>query len=353
MSSPVRALEAKALLADRLTQPAYQSYMDNFQRSVWEKNAGPVIIDEKGKPSGFYFTKREQVRLGMAEAYFVTDEMMPLVNWAAAGLDETDEFARDLWPTEYGFLYLDEPWIGKEIWGRTTVTKAISWGKIAPGVTDEHGKVYDQGGVLLVHYTDIDDARDEVNTEIREARQRETEAMGTLHVNHISFIPHGEHVGPPTFTIADDVDTERYAKYAVGDMHLTDETPNIKRFLLALLMLLNQTVTEVKKEEADRATARRFRRMGLPSNYTIVRLRRHKNINRLEGETLVEWAHRWIVRGHWRNQPVGENHPDVEKGIARQDADGNWYHRVWISPYVKGPEDKPFKQSEKVYALVR
>lgn len=48
------------------------------------------------------------------------------------------------------------------------------------------------------------------------------------------------------------------------------------------------------------------------------------------------YAHRWWVSGHFRAQ---------------------WYpslqaHRVvWIAPYVKGPEDKPFKGS--VYAVVR
>jgi hypothetical protein len=59
----------------------------------------------------------------------------------------------------------------------------------------------------------------------------------------------------------------------------------------------------------------------------IVRLRREAG-DEPPGEENGEanYSHRFIVSGHWRNQ---------------------WYpseklHRqIWISPYVKGPEDKP------------
>ena len=54
-----------------------------------------------------------------------------------------------------------------------------------------------------------------------------------------------------------------------------------------------------------------------------------------DGET-PDWSCRWMVRGHYRNQ---------------------WYagerkHRlIWVAPYVKGPEDKPFKAT--VYEVAR
>lgn len=45
--------------------------------------------------------------------------------------------------------------------------------------------------------------------------------------------------------------------------------------------------------------------------------------------------HRFIVRGHWRDQPYGP---------------GRTEHRpVYIAPYVKGPADAPFMEREKVY----
>jgi hypothetical protein len=52
-----------------------------------------------------------------------------------------------------------------------------------------------------------------------------------------------------------------------------------------------------------------------------------------------EWSCRWLVRGHWRQQWCP----------------GRREHRpIWITPYVRGPGDKPFKApSAKVFAVVR
>lgn len=51
----------------------------------------------------------------------------------------------------------------------------------------------------------------------------------------------------------------------------------------------------------------------------------------------VDWSHRWIVGGHWRNQYISE-------------AEG---HRLtWVHEHVKGPEDKPLV-ADRYVALVR
>lgn len=49
-----------------------------------------------------------------------------------------------------------------------------------------------------------------------------------------------------------------------------------------------------------------------------------------DGSTLIEWSHRWIVSGHWRNQwyPSSGTH-----------------ELTYILPYVKGPDDKPLRIS--------
>ena len=47
----------------------------------------------------------------------------------------------------------------------------------------------------------------------------------------------------------------------------------------------------------------------------------------------VEWACRWLVRGHWRQQWYSST------GVRRA---------IFISPYVKGPEDKPLKRPASV-----
>jgi len=47
------------------------------------------------------------------------------------------------------------------------------------------------------------------------------------------------------------------------------------------------------------------------------------------GRRHINWSHRWEVAGHWRTYQDGR--------------------RVWIASYVKGPEDKPFVPSVRVY----
>jgi hypothetical protein len=51
----------------------------------------------------------------------------------------------------------------------------------------------------------------------------------------------------------------------------------------------------------------------------------------------IERDHRWAVRGHWRNQPFGP-------GRAQR-------RRIWIEPYIAGPEDKPLKARPVVMVL--
>lgn len=93
-------------------------------------------------------------------------------------------------------------------------------------------------------------------------------------------------------------------------------------------------------ERLGRAAERRVERAGVdPSPLRVIRLRRlASSAPEYEHGTDVEWSHRWMVSGHWRNQ---------------------WYptlddHRpVWISPYVKGPDHLPLVVKETVKALVR
>lgn len=49
------------------------------------------------------------------------------------------------------------------------------------------------------------------------------------------------------------------------------------------------------------------------------------------------WTHRWIVGGHWRQQPYGPGR------VQRRP--------TWIAPHVKGPDDKPLVVKENVRVI--
>jgi hypothetical protein len=112
------------------------------------------------------------------------------------------------------------------------------------------------------------------------------------------------------------------------------------RAIIATWVLMQQSITQIERTRADRAERRRCARMALPSNLTIIRLRRIEHPESAEDDDskLVPWSHRWLVSGHWRNQfypSRSDNSP------------------IWISPHVKGPQDKPLMLKERVMAWVR
>jgi hypothetical protein len=77
----------------------------------------------------------------------------------------------------------------------------------------------------------------------------------------------------------------------------------------------------------------------VPSGVRVVQLRRSEPNSRLDVRTHqpVDWSCRWIVGGHWRNQP----YKDSTK-------------LIYIMPYVKGPEDKPLRvPTHTVYQVSR
>lgn len=380
---PAEVLDQQMALYDHLASPSYVGYMQNFMDDVHRKKNGAVVTDEKGKPSGWYWTRREQAGLKMANAYFISADMLALARHASLGLDEYDRFERDLWPSDFGFMWLDGGLVTKEAWGKTITVQAIAWKRLPGGpvrdVDGGHALVYN--GYELTFYTDLEDDRDEMNQLIKrdyiavDKVQAENYAkMGRLQVNHFITMHDGERVGPPTH-----VPPQQLAAFAAGDLDLTSEVPNDHRVILAILLLLNQTVASVKEHEVERTVAKRARRMKFPARVTVVTLRRSEDNNRYAGESMVEWAHRWIVGHFWRWQPRGpRNGPGVaehnhvtpnradttytvelsERGSPRilgcnvEGCEGISV-RIFINDFFKGPEDKPLKQSDKVYALLR
>jgi hypothetical protein len=56
-----------------------------------------------------------------------------------------------------------------------------------------------------------------------------------------------------------------------------------------------------------------------------------------EDEFGREWSHRWVVRGHWREQWY------PSEGVHRL---------IWIEAFVKGPEDRPLIIKDTVFSVV-
>lgn len=118
----------------------------------------------------------------------------------------------------------------------------------------------------------------------------------------------------------------------------------IARYLATCWVFMQQRILTSSRESPERHTRKRLVREGHPVEGRIihvVELRRREHVGDKQSVQPVEreWSCQWVVRGHWRQQ---------------------WYAKaqrnqpIWITPYVKGPEDKPLRPPRAtVFAVVR
>lgn len=118
------------------------------------------------------------------------------------------------------------------------------------------------------------------------------------------------------------------------------QTP--QSFSDAFSFLLEEKIVRIEKKRPPNWQRKKAEQLGFRGdNYVnIISLRstlgtEHARLKK-KNESDLEYYHRWIVRGHLRNQFYPSK---------------NCHEIIWIDPYAKGPEDKPFK--EHVYNVIR
>lgn len=159
----------------------------------------------------------------------------------------------------------------------------------------------------------------------------------------LGFTPASSSYLFPAFTLTDHLENENLVPTEAlldsqDDLQL-DSDEN-RRLVVALLMLLESRIAVDRRTRGNRAESRRAERAGVPTDVRVIELRHPLDRHRDDDDGgYVEWSHRWIVSGHWRNQACGEGH--TERRLT------------WVAPHVKGPEDKPLVIRPTVGALVR
>jgi hypothetical protein len=121
----------------------------------------------------------------------------------------------------------------------------------------------------------------------------------------------------------------------------TEDTDPVRKLCAAFLLMIGQPlVAQERNEPTGKKKAKRNSKPVKSVISLVLRRTKHEHSAQdKEGEgARVDWQYRWIVNAHWRNQ---------------------WYpsekrHRtILIGSFVKGPEDKPLKVTEKVYKWIR
>lgn len=119
---------------------------------------------------------------------------------------------------------------------------------------------------------------------------------------------------------------------------LSDHVADQRRLLLSILLLMAEE-RYTQRERPDRPAIRRWQRSGLklPEDMcvSVTRLRRPHRRAPLDEGSAHRYSHQWLVRGHWRRL-----HKDTPAERA-----------VWVEPYIKGPEGAPFIVKRKLTRL--
>jgi hypothetical protein len=255
-----------------------------------------------------------------ADPIYVDPEMGPLIDaalkgWQSETLLETDLFIPN------GFLVLPEPVYLQDVNDKLMSVRAFLWHQTSLRIRRDDGKVDAISetfpGMALVMFSDIND-EDDFSNEYR----NDTKLWSILRSRPIPLtVCHAVpwRFGDPTY---------------MGGHHTGVDV------LQCILRLMAQTVTVREPRNAPRLVGKRVERAKFPAKrITVVTLRRPAQERDPESHHDVEWSHRWIVDGHWRQQW----YPSL--GQHRQ---------IWISPYVKGPAELPLVVSKAhVYQFTR
>jgi hypothetical protein len=294
-----------------------------------------------------------RLMLPRTEAFHVNQEMCTLVQYAASQLDELDRIDRTVMPTRAGIVRFDGGIPFYDVRGRKML---VSWAIWSPVMVQyarprgDTGEPFEATVVYLFndHRAEPDAIYDLIAEESAKDGYSPDDVAGLERLlGRWGFIGANTlydqmRLGPAQMTTS-----ETHAAQILAEGDTPHAYTNPVRLLHALWLLLGQTVADLSDAPVDRARRKRAGRAGIPDRVTVVQLRRTES-KRSEGESLVEWSHRWVVRGHWAWYHVGPDHP-----LAQEVEPGRFMARIWRAPFVKGPAGKPLVVTEKVYALHR
>lgn len=225
--------------------------------------------------------------------------------------------------TASGFMLLPRPVFTTDVHGKRTSFRAVLWEpvemrhRVKNALTGEFDETEPEGGVVLYLLHGTGTAADEDDYDVPGMR---------------GFSP---------FILSHTMPW-RFGETDLGqDLDEAKDGTSVYRPVQCLWRLMMQTLAVHTPEKAGGQFRKRWERADMPEKrVTVVRLRRTYEDKNHDGEVgTVDWKSRWIVGGHWRNQ---------------------WYqseqlHRqIWISPYVKGPEELPLRINKtRVFEFVR
>ena len=260
-----------------------------------------------------------------ADPIYVSPDVMSLWEYASETF-KLEKLKRTDLVVPAGFAVLPRPFEMRDIHGRNVKYRALCWLPVSQQETFDWDEGAEGQGVwitLLSNINDVDDYWEEENV-------GEDGPSGKT-IREISLMMGEEwtlmHAAPMLFDIdlADGiVDGD---KQPITDPDKLMTATGMYAHIQCFWRLMSQLV--MTPESLPRQARRQRQREQRVDTVKVLRLRRYRHRFEHEGDGPgIEYSHRFVVEGHWRQQPYG----------PRADPE---YHQIWIAPYVKGDPDKP------------
>lgn len=265
-----------------------------------------------------------RLSLTSEDTYAVSTEIVELLEQAAPTIPAYTLHEDDP-PTRSGFVYLERAIHTEDSFGKPLAVRALSWYPAAtnpvvrtPTVMmddDPRRGVDTKRGLLLMLFTDPADSYDHLHD---------------IYVNE--FLPRidASRSRPPLYSL-------------LGGVWQVDEAARdgFLKWLMAFFRFTQEAYVDTRSIRPERPALKRAARVGRPEpRIRVVRLRKGEAVRTVSTQHgNVEWTHRWVRRGHWREQPYGPN-----SSLRRP---------TWIRETICGPDDKPLIVNDRVFVVDR
>lgn len=330
------AMTTRALLALR-----EQVALVNWWEGDHGERFGALFMGQKRRTGtnthDLNLAEMENAKLDRARTYWVTSDMQTLIRHAAESMPAQPLELGDL-PSPCGFLWFEDVMEMTDARGQPISWRAVAW---------MPARSRGEGAVHLSFYTDLLDHAPE------EFKPR-TMSTG-YHLGEIDRMGWLAEGGPRLLLLHEcgwAFGRDYEGLHASVDASLDEETQErivdewefwTRRFVAATWTLVQQKVAARTPEHIPKTELRpAIQALSVPPEIIFVDLRRVVRPKRAHDPDAppsdVEWNHRWIVDGHWRNQYLP----------------GTGTHRLqWINAFVKGPEDRPLVEKDRVHRVRR
>lgn len=279
----------------------------------------------------------EEDKLLNSDPYYVTAEFCDVIEAASESFEPEPLLATDLL-TDSGFCYLARPIKMPDKYETMVSLHAFSWVPISAAD--------DEGYERFMAHVEEDESLEEGSVQVSYGTEIERRVGVALTLYAEPRMERwGKDWGPPPPVIPIH-HTPWYFQMSFEGNEIDEEgqRTGVERWwqvIQTCLRLMQQRIGHRQSLRPDRAQRRDGIRRGFHEReVVVVRLRREAgDYVRHEPESEANYSHRFIVSGHWRNQwyPSGQVH-----------------RQIWISPYVKGPEDQPLVvRPRRVFNLTR